>query len=291
MTQHLDAMPSLSTVYRAVLGLGRKRTGELDAIVSGIGVDATRLASYRDVCGFAGSAVAGVPATYPHVQAFPLQLWVMTRDGFPFPVLGCVYLANTITQHRPLSVDDRLDLRVYSTQVEPHPRGRQLTIVTEASCAGDVVWSGTTDLLHREQASGGDPAPQAAGLPEDAPTGPISWRLPSSLGRRYASVSGDRNLIHLTDLTARPFGFKHHIAHGMWTVARSLAELAPRLPAAFDLSVAFKRPIPLPGTVTFGARDQESRLEFGVSSANGTHLVGAITPRQVTSDDATGHDR
>ena len=45
-------------------------------------------------------------------------------------------------------------------------------------------------------------------------------------------------------------GFPRPIAHGMWTKARCLAAL--RLPDAFTAEVRFKRPILLPGTVTFG---------------------------------------
>ena len=55
---------------------------------------------------------------------------------------------------------------------------------------------------------------------------PRSGGCASDLGRQYAAVSGDRNPIHLFDLTAMPLGFRHHIAHGMWSKARCLAELA-----------------------------------------------------------------
>ena len=52
------------------------------------------------------------------------------------------------------------------------------------------------------------------------------------IGRRYGAVSGDRNPIHLYPLTARLFGFRRAIAHGMWTKARCLAALEGRLPEA-----------------------------------------------------------
>ena len=43
--------------------------------------------------------------------------------------------------------------------------------------------------------------PSAEGLPAAA-----TWKLPGDLGRRYASVSGDRNPIHMHPLSARLFG-------------------------------------------------------------------------------------
>ena len=77
-------------------------------------------------------------------------------------------------------------------------------------------------------------------MPDQAPTGPLVWKLPSNLGRQYASVSGDRNPIHLYDVTALPLGFRHHIAHGMWSKARCLAELSNRLPDAFSIAVCLQ---------------------------------------------------
>jgi hypothetical protein len=65
----------------------------------------------------------------------------------------------------------------------------------------------------------------------------------------------------------------------MWTKARCLAELQNRLPDAFRVEVSFRKPVNLPGAVTFGARDHGSQLDFGVAatSSGSAHLVGRIT--------------
>jgi acyl dehydratase len=132
-------------------------------------------------------------------------------------------------------------------------------------------------------------ADEGPDLPDEAPTGPVRWTLSAGLGRKYASISGDRNPIHLSDLTAKPFGFSRHIAHGMWTHARALAELENRLPDACTVAVAFKRPVRLPSVVWFGARtarDGDERIDFGVTShpPDGdrppvSHLLGRVRPR------------
>ena len=85
------------------------------------------------------------------------------------------------------------------------------------------------------------------------------WKLGGDLGRRYAAVSGDRNPIHMHALTAKPLGFPAAIAHGMWTKARCLAALEPRLPDSFTAEVAFRRPILLPGRVEFSSRPAGER--------------------------------
>ena len=66
--------------------------------------------------------------------------------------------------------------------------------------------------------------------------------------RRYARVSGDYNPIHLSQVTAKLFGFKRAIAHGMWTAARVISDLqASRQLSGQEIDIQFKRPLFLPG--------------------------------------------
>jgi acyl dehydratase len=249
-------------------------------------LDPDRLSAYREVCGFAGD---DIPATYPQLLAFPLQLVVMTDQVFPFAPLGVIHIGNTINQHRPLAAGEPLDLTVTHGPPEPHPRGRLVALRTQARANDEIVWEAEAVMLSRERrpvptaedAPDRAAAAQGSTLPDEAPSGPQVWRLPSNLGRRYAAVSGDRNPIHLYDLTARPFGFSRHIAHGMWTKARCLAELQNRLPDAFRVEVSFRKPVTLPSSVTFGARDHDGHTDFGIASATSgsAHLVGRITGR------------
>ena len=104
----------------------------------------------------------------------------------------------------------------------------------------------------------------------------MDWKLPGDLGRRYGSVSGDRNPIHLHALSARLFGFPQAIAHGMWTKARCLAALEP-LPDAYTVDVSFKRPILLPSRVTFAA-DNERFVVRTAKNPDTIHLEGTVTP-------------
>ena len=106
-----------------------------------------------------------------------------------------------------------------------------------------------------------------------------TWSLPGDLGRRYGSVSGDLNPIHVHPLSARLFGFPSAIAHGMWTAARCLAALQPRLPAAFTVEVAFRKPILLPARVDFVQATTKAGLRFGVRGARKptAHLDGELT--------------
>ncbi len=249
-----------------------------------VSVSRERLEAYQKVCGFSLSDT--LPPTYPHIAAFPLHLALMTDPSFPFPAIGLVHIANQITQHRPLSAAESLSVRVWATPLEPHPRGRQFSLRTEVSAAGEVVWDETSTNLRRgggdgsrsggEQAAGPERrAPDAEELPATA-----TWQLAGDLGRRYAAVSGDINPIHMHALSARLFGFPSAIAHGMWTKAHCLAALENRLPDSFTVEVAFRRPILLPASVEFGVlTGQGSDVRFGVRDARkGTpHLAGSLS--------------
>lgn len=233
------------------------------------------LDSYNEVCGFPRADV--LPATYPHMAAFALHLTLMTDTAFPFAPMGLVHLRNTIRQHRPIGVVEVLDVAVRAADLRPHPKGSLVDILTEVSISGETVWDEVTTLFSRH--SGGSAEPGGAPLAGvEAPDGVVHWKLAGNLGRRYASVSGDRNPIHLYPLTAKAFGFPTNIAHGMWTLARSLSALQNRLPDAFTVDVEFRKPILLPGTVVFGSRTHDDGFTFGVKGAKKpvTHLVGRI---------------
>ena len=100
----------------------------------------------------------------------------------------------------------------------------------------------------------------------------VTQRLPTYFD---GSVSGDLNPIHMHPLTAKAFGFPTAIAHGMWTKARCLAALHPRLPDHFRVEVQFRKPILLPATVQFGEEeDQPDDSRAAHSSEAGSRADG-----------------
>jgi hypothetical protein len=193
-----------------------------------------------------------------------------------------VHIANRIVQHRPIRITEQLGLRVWADDLRSHPRGQQFTLRSEATVRDELVWEEDSTILKRggssEDSSGGRGGRR--GETEDPPL-PVTatWRLPGDLGRRYGSVSGDLNPIHIHPLSARLFGFPTAIVHGMWTKARCLAALDPRIPERFTVEVEFKKPILLPATVEFLELEESGRIRFAVRGAGkGTpHLDGRVT--------------
>lgn len=232
--------------------------------------------AYAAVCGF--PAKDSVPVPYPHMLAFPLHMAIMSDPGFPYPAIGMVHVENAITQHRPVLVGENLDITTSVSTARPHPKGALLDFVTTVSADDELVWDSVSTYLRRGKPPAGEPA---EGLRvDDAPGGSVEWSLPANLGRSYAAVSGDANPIHLYPLTAKALGFPRQIAHGMWTMARCVAAIENRLPDAVTVSVAFKKPVFLPGRVSFGVRQDGGSFTFSLTSPKdgSPHLVGTATP-------------
>ncbi len=135
---------------------GGGRAGDVPDTVLGLDdvtVDRARLSSYDRVCGF--PLRDQLPATFVHVLAFPLHLRLMTDPGFPFPALGLVHIENEITQIRPILASEALDLRVWATPLEPHPRGRKFDLRSQARVGDELVWEETSTILKRGGGSDG----------------------------------------------------------------------------------------------------------------------------------------
>jgi acyl dehydratase len=254
---------------------GGKELPDTTLVLNEVTTDRDRLARYDRVCGFDVSDV--LPPTYPHMLAFPMQLSLMTDGSFPFGAIGLVHIVNEIVQHRPIKATEELQVKVWATNLREHPRGKQFDLRSEVRSSGELVWEETSTNLKRgkrnDDAAKEPEPPSAEDLKPSA-----TWELAGDLGRRYGSVSGDLNPIHMHPLSARLFGFPSAIAHGMWTKARCLAALSPQLPDRFTVQAAFRKPILLPAKVQFAEEHSATSIRFGVlSQKDASHLDGQLT--------------
>jgi acyl dehydratase len=278
----LDEAPNLAKLYAKAAVTARGRGGDLPEgrlARKGVAVDPAHLAAYTRVCGLPLNDV--LPATYPHLLTFPLQMALMSDRSFPLALPGLVHVRNRIEVRRPIGSDALLDMEVWAENFARHRSGAAVDLCATVSAGGQEVWRSRSTYLARG-ATAPDGAPEA-GI--EVAVGDLeriaaTWRIPDDAGRRYAKVSGDVNPIHLSGLTAKAFGFKRAIAHGMWVKARVLGALAGRLPDAIDVDVSFRKPLFLPSTVTLSTAQAGGGWDFAVrSAATGTeHVVGTIRP-------------
>ena len=281
-TLELDTPSStLSLYFRAATA---RKSGDiaggklppLAVTLSGVQAKPKNLAQYRDLCGFTKGPC--MPATYPHILAFPLHMELLVSKEFPLPLLGLVHVRNEFTQYRSIGNQEILDIECYLEGPTDVGKGKEFDIVTKVSIAGNLVWESISTNLYRCKTDVDDQK-KATTSTFSADT-VRNWTVAENTGRRYAKVSGDSNLIHLYAFTAKLFGFKRAIAHGMWSKACAVAESDNLLPnGPFKVSVAFKLPVFMPAQVQFQYQENDNGVEFHVKDNNGEkpHLAGTVT--------------
>lgn len=277
-TRHFNQLPKPYLAYpkiiQSLLLKKTKKTAipELEYVVDQLKVNLKHLAKYKKLTGFTPSAQ--VPALYCVVLAQSLQMHMMTHTDFPFAVLGLVHIRNQITQHRPLNVYETISLSCRFGQMQAHEKGVLFDFETSVRVGDEVVIEGVTTYLSRQKNHATITRPKESQTPvyilKD------EWRIEEDIGRHYAMNSGDFNLIHLHALSAKAFGFKKAIAHGMWSKAKILARL--ELPARYSADVWFKLPIYLPSNVELLTSEEPHKTEFLLRSSQGhkPHVVGVV---------------
>jgi acyl dehydratase len=223
---------------------------EVHARVERVVIGAADVAKYSEVCGF--RAGEGVPVTFPHLLATPLQLKIFSTEAFPLRPMGLIHLSNVIEMPGALRPGLAVDVDVAARNYHKTDAGIVFDLESQLASEGRVLWRETCVFLSRwpdsvERTGGRPPRPPKA--PKDAI---VLRELTVSLKTAwdYAKVSRDFNPIHLNARAARFLGLRGAIAHGMWSLARSLAE-APYLTPAPDarLETQFLTPVQLPATV------------------------------------------
>ncbi len=279
-TRHFSQLPKAALAYpKVVQGLifkkpkGPKILPQVEYVVDTLEIDQNHLKAYNEVCGFQNNGF--VPAIYLAVLSQSLQMHMMTAEAFPFPILGLVHIRNQIKQTRPIGVTEKLTLSCKFGELKPHDKGVQFDFITTAKVGNEEVMEGLTTYLSRQKVEKrvGEKAKE-----EQAPSyvPKAEWNILENTGRRYAKVSGDFNLIHIHAITAKAFGFKQAIAHGMWSKAKALANL--ELPNAYEADVWFKLPMFLPSKVEFLTANADKKTDFLIRNAKSQkpHVAGTV---------------
>jgi acyl dehydratase len=239
---------------------------DFKASVSGVTLDASRVAGYSAACGFAD----GIPPTYPHVLAMPLHLEIFACGAFPLRPMGLIHLSNVIEVLGDLRYGMQLDFTVRAGNYRPTDAGLAFDMATEIAHEGQQLWRENCVFLSRwpesmERTGGRPPRPpktpkDAAMLAELDVTSGTAWK--------YARVSGDYNPIHLSDRAARFFGLRGAISHGMWSLARSLAqEPVPVLRHGTRIDTQFLTPVQLPARVGIKEWTEEGQCRRALCDA------------------------
>ena len=279
-TRHFSQLPKPYLAYPKVIqGLifkkpkGEKVLPQVEYVVDSFKVDQKHLKAYNEICGFKNNGY--IPAIYLAVLSQSLQMHMMTQEAFPFAILGLVHIRNQIKQTRKVGVNEQLTLSCKFGELQPHDKGVQFDFITTAKVGNEVVMEGTTTYLARQKTNG-KVAAKVAESKAPAYEMQAEWNVSENTGRRYALTSGDFNLIHIHAITAKAFGFKQAIAHGMWSKAKALASLS--LPDSYEADVWFKLPMYLPSKVEFLTAQAANETDFLIRNSKNQkpHVTGHI---------------
>lgn len=283
----LSNAPSMGNVFSKALLLSlSKRQGELKGrAVHGIRVsmdritpDPERIKAFRRVCHEPMNQTV-LPSIYLETLFVGMLGRLITAPFFPLSPMGLIHTHQSLVQHRPVDEKEILDARCGLGRITKSDKGVTLECFLEVRSQNELVWEGVATFLSRSRGTGSRrkkrPGPDRDRLPVKA-----IFDLGEETGRAYARASNDYNPHHLYGFSARLLGFRSPIAHGMYTLARSLAAIQSKTAFDFPMIVeaGFKLPVYLPARVALGYDTFGSTVSFELRDANSglPHVAGRI---------------
>src|SRR5262245_40578189 len=253
----------------------------IEARLAKVAIDRKHLAAYSEVCGAAAGTT--LPIAYPHILAMPLHLAMLGAEAFPVKLFGLVHVQNRIAMRQPLSADEPAEIRCWIEGHRESERGQEFDRHSEYVVKGEALWDETCTFLARRKpppgTKPGGASRSAEGAPDATAMQSSSFRAPAGLGRRYGFISGDVNPIHMSDITAKAFGFPKAIAHGMWSLGRLASDFEPaQFDGGCELTVSFKLPIYMPSWLMLQRWQIENGSGFALRDGQGEkpHVTGTL---------------
>lgn len=259
----VQSLPSRASLYlRALLRSGKQGADtSLDVpLVSGayrVPVKAGAIEGFASLCGFED---ASLPLPYLFVLANDPQLAHLNLAACPYSAAGLVQRSVILewanTSPKPNTLGPFLNISVVLEDLGRPSRGtgRDIRLTSTVTAAtGEAIGK----VIAEYRVRGKKPAQKrkkATTSVEQLTGTEHQLHLPKNRGREYARISGDWNPIHLTNFTARLFGFDRPIAHGLDVLSCSIAFLggSPR-----RIFAEFRRPVMLPATTWIQIASQD----------------------------------
>ncbi|TKB45063.1 MaoC/PaaZ C-terminal domain-containing protein [Thalassotalea mangrovi] len=203
-----------------------------------------------------------LPISYEFITAFPYILKVSADKRFAYSALGLVHLSSEFQCFQELDRTAEFDLNIDVIQDIEHAKGKAVKMVIEFYQDNKLCVRNTNLMLKKSKHLGEQRPQQAPKMFQQE----YFLLLNHKLARRYASISGDYNPIHMYDFTARLFGFDHAIIHGMYLAHRLLLD---KKVETDHCRISFKKPCKLPAKV--GVCRQEQQL-YAFSNGDQLHM-------------------
>jgi len=257
--------PSIKTLFLKMALLSLKRPSTLAddinlsrarMVLNNLTLDTEKIQKYKRVCGFTNPGNT-IPISYFQTLFIGLLGKFVTTPYFPINPMGLIHIGQSFEQKRPITTDETLVLSCSLHGVTKTQKGITSQFLLEVISDKKTIWKGISSFFTRSKIKRSKK--KISKEKETFLTILETIFVPRDMGRQYAGVSNDYNPHHLHWLTARIFGFKQPIAHGMWSLARVIASLESDCESQYPRGVnaEFKLPIFMPATITLGYEKQK----------------------------------
>jgi hypothetical protein len=242
--------------------------------------DPASLKKYRDLVGLQDDGT--IPPMYIHAMVMPLRIAMFAHKRFPLRLMGLVHYTNRIDVTRAIRADETFTVTSRIDGIQDTDKGQSFDVSTELRSGDEVVWREVANFLSPLPPSKRRKSPKGEKPAEpDWGEAVATWDVPGNAGRVFSSVANDINPIHMSAITAKLFGFKRAIAHGMFSVGRCVARILGDAPidGPYTVDVKFKRPLFIPGSAALHTivEDNETKFLLKVLPKGEPHVEGTIT--------------
>ncbi len=218
-----------------------------------------------------GGFISEVPLTLVYCLAQRVHLAQMLSEDFPWPAPGLVHVSNSIEQHLPVNVSQgfvmQATVKLPARGPKVSPRRLRPVFKVEFWQDDQLIITCTSQYQVMPKQNGKPTKKRekkVTAQPGEDWQAIDTWHLDAASGRQYARLSGDFNPIHLHPLVSRWFGFNKPIIHGMYMAGRAQAEIERAAGKAIKrIDVTFKRPVPLPASISLWQKMDTENLEQG----------------------------
>ena len=239
---------------------------------------------YKKYCKLVGWEQTGqMHPFYWQGRGLSLQLRLLAHGKSPFKLLGLVHLQNRVEEYAECRTDIPCELVARFGTAYQHRRGLAIEVTVTGNQRGQRVYSATGTYLMQTPLKPGPLPAYESGItaPGDTSSTAAELAFSATMVRRYAKLSGDVNPIHLSTLTARIFGFKRAIVHGMYSGAQAVSELGKQAGLnGKPVHLTFKRPMFVPAKALLLCEQKAQTTHFAAVSANRdqeeTYFTGVV---------------
>jgi len=291
ITTSFHALPSLMTLYtKALFKRNQKQLTALPELalkVSEFVINTAQFNQYMESFGFEDDKK--IPAPFFYLATQTSQLYLLTQMEFPLSPAGLVHLG--------VSFEQQANLLTKEWRNPPAGNYIVMSIVNQKNSKKGLVFDIETEFYGPDKSAclkitntylartikvkSEESLPVICAFNHDMDSGEPAMGSAITLnphaGKRYARLSGDYNPIHLSRFTAKLFGFKRPIIHGIFLVSKAYEQLHNNLDGAPKKGVfQFKSPFYLPGEGKLSIYKEGQETVVHVHSGGQSHLHGKI---------------